>query len=298
MKYAKLGRSDLMVSRISFGAMSLDADEPLAKKILHQALESGINFFDTADLYQDGRNETLIGEAFSGMRDRVILASKVGNRMRPDGSGWDWVPDPAYILSAIEASLRRLKTGYIDLYQLHGGTMEDPIDEIIYTFDKLKSEGKIRYYGISSIRPVVIREYLKKSSITSVMSQYSLLDRRPEETVFPLLRESQTGVLVRGALARGLLVGKPAAAYLNHPAADVSRAAELIREATIPPHRPYDTAVQFVLSEPAVGTAVIGIRTEAQLQDALMAADSSSLHEDQVQHLKNGFPQNRYTDHR
>ena len=116
--------------------------------------------------------------------------------------------------------------------------------------------------------------------------------------MFPLLRESQTGVLVRGALARGLLVGKPAAAYLNHPAADVSRAAELIREATIPPHRPYDTAVQFVLSEPAVGTAVIGIRTEAQLQDALMAADSSSLHEDQVQHLKNGFPQNRYTDHR
>ncbi len=94
-----------------------------------QALDSGINYFDTAELYQAGENERTVGKAFKGMRDRVLIATKVGNQLRPDGSGWDWNPGKDYILEAVDKSLQRLQTGYIDLYQLHGGTLDDPIDE-------------------------------------------------------------------------------------------------------------------------------------------------------------------------
>jgi aryl-alcohol dehydrogenase-like predicted oxidoreductase len=87
---------------------------------------------------------------------KVIIATKVGNQWRADGSGWDWNPNKDYIISAVEQSLKRLQTDYIDLYQLHGGTMEDPIDETIEAFEQLQKQGKIRYYGISSIRPTVI----------------------------------------------------------------------------------------------------------------------------------------------
>src|SRR5450631_1679835 len=153
MDYCFLGKSDLRVSRIGFGTMSLELNNPLTHSILLQALDAGINYFDTADMYQQGLNETLLGHVFRGKRDRVILATKVGNKWRTDGSGWDWKPSKNYILSTVEESLRRLQTDYIDLYQLHGGTLQDPIDDIIQAFELLKKEGKIRYYGISSIRP-------------------------------------------------------------------------------------------------------------------------------------------------
>ncbi len=149
--------------------------------LVQEALEQGINYFDTADLYQHGAVESVLGRAFSGKRKQVILATKVGNQWRPDGSGWDWNPSKNYILNEVDESLQRLQTDYIDLYQLHGGTLEDPIDEVIETFESLQKAGKIRYYGISSVRPNVIREYAKRSSIISVMMQYSLIDRRPEE---------------------------------------------------------------------------------------------------------------------
>ena len=104
--------------------------------------------------------------------------------MAPDGTG---TLQKNIFSSAVDQSLKRLQTDYIDLYQLHGGTIEDPIDEMIEAFETLKAAGKIRYYGISSIRPNVIREYVKRSSIVSVMMQYSLLDRRPEEEMlFPV----------------------------------------------------------------------------------------------------------------
>ncbi len=185
MNYQELGRSLLKISEIGFGCMSLGNDHAQNARLLHQAVEMGINFFDTADLYQKGFNEETVGKAFAGMRDRVIITTKVGNRWRADGSGFDWDPRPEYILQSVEGSLRRLQTDYIDLYQLHGGTIDDPIDDIINVFELLKKQGKIRHYGISSIRPNVIREYVKRSHIVSVMMQYSLLDRRPEEPVCP-----------------------------------------------------------------------------------------------------------------
>jgi len=157
MEYTSLGKSTLEISRIGFGAMSLKIGKDANAKLLHEAVAHGVNFFDTADLYDKGMNEESIGTALKEKRKELIIATKAGNQWRADGSGWDWNPNPKYILECVENSLQRLQTDYIDLYQLHGGTLEDPIDEIIGTFEQLKAQGKIRYYGISSIRPNVIR---------------------------------------------------------------------------------------------------------------------------------------------
>jgi aryl-alcohol dehydrogenase-like predicted oxidoreductase len=278
--------------------MSLERDNPLNETLLLRAMAGGINYFDTADMYQKGLSETFLGRAFRGKREQVVLATKVGNQWRADGSGWDWNPSKKYILSAIEQSLKSLQTDYIDLYQLHGGTLEDPIDEIIEAFEFLKTAGKIRYYGISSIRPNVIREYVKRSSIISVMMQYSLLDRRPEEEMLPLLLENQVGVLARGSISKGLLVSKPPAPFLNYTAEEVGKAAFAIKFVTDIRHKPADTAIQYTLKHPAVCSAVVGIRTEEQLKDILGAGRSPALNANQMEALRSVLPVNKYMEHR
>jgi aryl-alcohol dehydrogenase-like predicted oxidoreductase len=298
MEYRLLGRSDLKVSRVGFGTMSLDVAQPHADAILHRALDSGINYFDTADMYQQGMNEFLLGRAFRNNRESIVLATKVGNQWRPDGSGWDWNPSKKYILTAIEESLKRLQTDYIDLYQLHGGTMEDPIDEIIETFESLKTSGKIRHYGISSIRPNVIREYVQRSSITCVMMQYSLLDRRPEEEMLSYLHHHRIAVIARGAISKGLLVSKPADSFLNYNASQVEKAAMMIKAVSGKQHTPFQTAAKFVLQHPAIDAAVIGIRTEDQLKDALHVFESPDLGSSQMDDLRNVLPANKYMDYR
>ncbi|MEM1138031.1 MAG: aldo/keto reductase, partial [Bacteroidota bacterium] len=164
MRYNQLGKSDLKVSEVSFGCMSLGDSHEENVTLLNNAFDKEINFFDTADLYQYGENEVSVGKAFKDKRHQVIIASKVGNQWNPDKSAWSWNPTKAYILEAVEQSLKRLQTDYIDLYQLHGGTIDDPIDETIEAFEILKDDGKIRAYGISSIRPNVISAYIQKSN--------------------------------------------------------------------------------------------------------------------------------------
>ncbi len=268
MNYNILGNSNLDISEIAFGCMSLGNNATENENLIKQALDKGVNFFDTADLYQHGENETQLGRALQDRRSNAIIATKVGNQWRSDGSGWDWNPTPEYIMKAVDDSLRRLGTDYIDLYQLHGGTMEDPIDDIIETFERLQHLGKIRYYGISSIRPNVIREYVHRSSISSVMMQYSLLDRRPEEEVFPLLEKYGVGVLARGSVAKGILAGKPAEPYLNYTTEDVSKMAKVVARFSENKRTPAQTAICYVLGEPVVRAAVVGIRTPAQLEEA------------------------------
>lgn len=296
MEYRILGKSELNISRIGFGCMSLDPQDPHGGDILHHAVEAGINYFDTADMYHQGQNETMLGRALRGKRNGLILATKVGNQWRADGSGWDWNPSKKYILSAIDQSLGRLQTDHIDLYQLHGGTMEDPIDEIIEAFELLKTAGKIRYYGISSIRPNVIREWVKRSSIISVMMQYSLLDRRPEEEMLNFLNENQVGVLARGSIAKGLLVSKPGEQFLNYSKEQVLEAANAIK--SVSGRTPLETATQYVLQHAAVSAAVIGIRTEVQLQEALTIKQSGLLNMNQMEILRHVLPANKYIDHR
>ncbi|WP_187262291.1 aldo/keto reductase [Pontibacter beigongshangensis] len=298
MNYRQLGKSDLQVSEIGFGCMSLGDDDAANRALLHQALDHGINYFDTADLYQHSRNETTLGKAFKGMRAKVLLATKAGNQMRPDGSGWDWNPSKAYILQAVEESLKRLQTDYIDLYQLHGGTLDDPMDETIQAFETLQQQGKIRFYGISSIRPNVIREYVKHSSMVSVMMQYSLLDRRPEEEVLALLQEHQIGVLTRGTYAQGLLLGKPSKPYLGFGEAQVAKAASAIAAVAGTTGIAAEVAARFVLHHPAVTSAVLGIRNQAQLGEALQAAASAALTKAEIEQLATAVEAKTYEQHR
>jgi len=278
--------------------MSLTGGTKENELIVNEALDSGVNLFDTADLYENGQNEIKIGNILKAHRDQVILATKVGNQARPDGSGWDWNPHKKYILSAVEGSLKRLQTDYIDLYQLHGGTMDDPIDETIEAFELLKEQGKIRHYGISSIRPNVIREYVSKSAIVSVMMQYSLLDRRPEEECFGLLAANGIGVLSRGSIAQGLLVDKPAKQYLGWSADQVVQAAEAVKAVAAGKSSAGQTAIQFVLQHPPVQTAVAGIRTLEQLKDIAAAADLPELTASELKQLSEVTTGQFYSDHR
>jgi aryl-alcohol dehydrogenase-like predicted oxidoreductase len=264
-----LGKTGIDISEIGFGCMSLEKSKDNAERLIHQVHEKGVNFFDTADLYDKGANEEWVGNAVKPFRKQIILATKVGNVWHDDGEGWDWNPTKSHILSAVDESLRRLQTDYIDLYQLHGGTIEDPIDEIIEAFELLKEQGKIRAYGISSIRPNVIREYVKRSNISSVMMQYSLLDRRPEEACLDLLHKNKISVLARGSLAKGLLIDKPAKEYLGYYEEEVETMKKLVNRTS----NPVGTAIQFTLNHPAVASAVVGIRTEDQLAEVVDTSD-------------------------
>lgn len=296
MNYKALGNSYLKISEVSFGCMSVGQDESVAVPLIRRAFDLGINYFDTADLYDKGQNEIILGKALDGIRDQVVIATKVGNRWREDGSGWDWVPGKSYILSAVEASLKRLQTDHIDLYQLHGGTIDDPIDEIIEAFESLVQAGKVRYYGISSIRPNVIREYAKRSNIVSVMMQYSLLDRRPEISCLPLLEQRNIGVLARGSVAKGLLIDKPAEPYLDYTAEQVQQAREAIAAASSSQRLPSQTAIQYVLKHPAITSAVVGIRTPQQLEEA--AAEVERLDALEYEALTRAVPVKDYAQHR
>ena len=298
MQYKKPGKSDLEISRIGFGCMSLKNGENANIRLLHSALCKGINYFDTADIYDKGANETLVGKAFQRKRDKVVLATKVGNVWKKDGSGLDWNPSGQHILQSVEHSLRRLRTDYIDLYQLHGGTIEDNMEETVEAFELLKKQGKIRYYGISSIRPNVIGQYVKHSNIVSLMVQYSLLDRRPEETLLPLMQEDDIGIVVRGSLASGLLVDKSAREYLGHTVQEVQQIQKTVQALTNAHRNTAAVAIQYVLQHTSVTSAVVGVRTEQQLEDALAAIDATPLSQEEYQLLQNKIPAQMYGQHR
>ncbi|HZE86306.1 MAG TPA: aldo/keto reductase [Puia sp.] len=298
MRYRTLGNSTLLISSIGFGCMSLGGEETDNTRLAHRALELGINFFDTADIYEKGLNEEQVGRILKGKREQVVIASKVGNQWRSDGSGLDWNPGKEHILRSVEGSLTRLRTDRIDLYQLHGGTLEDPIDETIEAFELLQQQGKIRYYGISSIRPDIIREYARRSGIVSVMMQYSLLDRRPEESCLELLQKAGIGVLARGTVAKGLLAGKAAAPYLGYTEAEVRKAAEAVKQAAPVGGGPAEVAIRYVLHHPAVASAVVGLRTTEQLGDAIKAAVPGGSMERELHMLDAILPPGRYEMHR
>lgn len=295
----KLGRSELKVSPIGLGTMSLKGGSTKQNmEVLRQASEMGVNYFDTADLYERGMNEDMVGQALAPIRNKIILASKVGNQWRSDGSTWDWKASKPYILKTVDASLARLKTDYIDLYQLHGGTIDDPIDEIIEAFEQLVKEGKIRYYGLSSIRPNVIREYTAKSNVISVMMQYNLLDRRPE-AVFPLLQQNNISVISRGALTQGLLIDKPVRDYLQLTSGEVGHAQRNIEKLADAWGVDKTTLLlRYVLSHPVVAVAAVGVRTLAQLRDMKEVLENPLvLTEEQRQELERGIRKLSYTEH-
>jgi aryl-alcohol dehydrogenase-like predicted oxidoreductase len=298
MNRRPLGHSGLDVSVISFGCMSLGSDQPHNTRLIHEALDLGINTFDTADLYQHGENEISLGKAIAGRRDSVIIATKAGNQWRPDGSGWDWNASKAYIKSAVTASLKRLGTDFIDLYQLHGGTLDDPLDETREAFEDLVQAGSIRHYGISSIRPTVIDAWTRTSGITSLMTQYSLLDRRPEEQSLGIVQDAGIGVIVRGAVAQGMLATKAPAGYLDHDSSSVQAAQAILKTVGEAGESVAETALRFCLAHPAVTTVACGIRTRDQLLENAAAADKPPLPETALTSLRTAVPARVYPNHR
>lgn len=278
MKKRELGKSGIFVSEIGFGAMSLPNDQSEANNIFDAALHAGINFFDTADLYGGGKNEEMIAELLKGRRDDIILGTKVGNEMTPDGNSWVWNPSKKHITEAVKQSLQRLGTDYIDLYQLHGGTMEDNVEETIDAFDSLKKEGLILQFGISSIRPKVIERFLNKSAAISVMMQYSPLDRRPEEW-FPMIGMHNASVITRGTLAKGFLTmegthrEKALKGFAEYNTLDLKQTVDSLQENIEDLHA---AAIQFVLSEENVATALVGARSTQQLLDSIVAYEKGA----------------------
>ncbi len=292
MERSKLGKSGLLVSDISFGCMSLSKNDD-NNALIRSAYEGGINFFDTADRYDHGWNESILGNAVKDFRDDVLISTKVGHQISGDGSQWVWKPTKDHILAAADQSLNRLQTDRIDLYQLHGGTLEDPMDEIIEAFETLQQAGKIRYYGISSIRPNVIREYVRRSSIASVMMQYSLADRRPEEECLALLKGNEIGVLARGTLAKGVLVNKPPAEMLGYSESEVAKLQDELKKSG----DALSMSLHFVLKNPAVTTAVAGIRTQNQLHEILNAYQNVPA-ESEIDRIAGILEPNLYEQHR
>ncbi|WP_077618684.1 aldo/keto reductase [Bacillus sinesaloumensis] len=304
MDKRRLGSSQLFVSKIGLGCMSIGTDEEKAIQIIDTALDSGINYLDTADLYDQGLNEEFVGKAIKQKRQNIILATKVGNRFEKGKEGWSWDPSKNYIKTAVKNSLLRLQTDYIDLYQLHGGTIEDNIDETIEAFEELKQEGVIRYYGISSIRPNVIREFVKKSSIISVMMQYSILDRRPEEEILSFLKEHEVSVVTRGPVAKGLLTNRP----IEHSSEHIKQNGYLDYsfeelEAILPSLKNTgrsltEIALQYCLYEDAVASVVTGASTVEQINQNVVAANASPLTKEEIHHIRQISKASVYAQHR
>ncbi|MGG1573744.1 aldo/keto reductase [Fictibacillus sp. NRS-1165] len=304
MKQNKLGTSDLLVSEIGLGCMSIEpGNETEGKEMIQRAYEEGVTLFDTADLYQFGWNEEFVGKSVKPFRDKIVLSTKVGNRWTEDKKSWDWDPSKTYIKSAVKDSLQRLQTDYIDLYQLHGGTIEDNMDETISAFDELKKEGLIREYGISSIRPNVISYYAEHSDIVSVMMQYSILDRRPEEEMLDFLYDKNISVIARGPVAKGWLSERAlqrneSDQYLDYQGKEIQVLVQNLHSELGSERSLSQTAIRYALHHPAVASAIPGASSVKQLLSNIGASASEKLSSEEVAAVRSLSKPNVYEQHR
>lgn len=296
MKYNTLPTTNIQISELSLGCMSFHTEEQ-GRPIIEAALDLGINFFDTADLYDKGENERIVGKVLAKHREDFVIATKVGNRWKKDGTAWDWVAQKDYILEAVEASLSRLNTDYIDLYQLHGGTIEDNFEEVTEAFELLKKQGKIRAYGISSIRPNTIRQWTASGNGVSCMTQYSLLDRRPEEFILDYLNDNDQKMLVRGALAKGLLAGKPPKTYLNWSQEEVAETQAILQSYSGNNEIPA-LALHYLLAHPGVGSIVLGASRAQQLIESVEAYEKANFEKETLLELAQKVAPKLYLNHR
>lgn len=308
MQYTRLGRTGLPVSRLCLGTMTFgfQCDEATSFAIMDRAFEGGITFFDTADVYPigappgaQGRTEEIIGRwlARTGNRSRIILATKCFGRVGP--ARWDQGNSRKHILDAVDASLRRLGTDYIDLYQLHGPDPETPIDETLKALDDLVRWGKVRYIGCSNFlayqvaRAIGRSEVLGVARFDSVQPRYNLLFREIERELLPLCAEEGIGVIPYNPLAGGLLTGKhnPETGPEEGSRFTLGTAAQRYQERywhgrmfeTVEQLRPIaaeagmslaQMAVAWVMANPVITAPIIGASRPEQLADTLAAAQA------------------------
>jgi len=208
-----LGRDGPEVSAIGLGCMGMSefyvgGSEAESIATIHHALDRGVTFLDTADMYGWGRNEELVGRAIEGRRDDVFLATKFGNVRGPNGEFLGVRGDPDYVRSACEASLKRLNVETIDLYYQHRVDIEVPIEDTVGEMTRLKEEGKIRFLGLSEAAPQTIRRAHQVHPITAVQTELSLWSRDAEAEVLPTVRELGIGYVAYSPLGRGFLTGQ------------------------------------------------------------------------------------------
>src|SRR5213082_3643848 len=212
MKHRTLGKS-LTVSAIGLGCMGMSEfygthDDAESLSTIHRALDLGVNFLDTADMYGPLTNEQLVGRAVRGRRDEVVLATKFGNERNPDGSWVGINGRPEYVRKACDASLQRLGVDHIDLYYQHRVDANTPIEDTIGAMAELVRAGKVRHLGLSEAAPATIRRAQAVHPITALQTEYSLWSRDPEDEVLPTVRELGIGFVAYSPIGRGFLGGR------------------------------------------------------------------------------------------
>lgn len=213
MKYHNLGHSNLEISVIGLGCMGMSefygsAQEAESIATLHQAIELGVSFFDTADMYGPWTNEMLVGKAIADRRDKVVLATKFGVMRNEKGDFLGINGQPDYVRSACDASLKRLGLDYIDLYYQHRVDTNVPIEETVGAMAELVQAGKIRYLGLSEAEPDIIRRAQAVHPISALQTEYSLWSREPEQEILATTRELGISFVSYSPLGRGFLTGQ------------------------------------------------------------------------------------------
>jgi aryl-alcohol dehydrogenase-like predicted oxidoreductase len=211
MHHRTLGNSTLRVSAVGLGCMSMSGaygkgDDATSVAVVHRAIDLGVNFLDSSDMYGWGHNEELLGRALRGRRDKIVLATKFGNLRKPDGTpGVNGKPE--YVLQACDASLRRLGVDTIDLYYQHRVDPSVPIEDTVGAMAKLVQQGKVRFLGLSEAAPATVRRAHKVHPLSALQSEYSLLYRTEAEATLPTLRELGISFVAYSPLGRSLLTG-------------------------------------------------------------------------------------------
>jgi len=213
MRYRNLGHSSLSVSALGLGCMGMSEfygprNEEESVATIHLALDRGVNFLDTADMYGTGHNEELVGRAIKGRQNEVVLASKFGNVRGPDGSFLGINGRPEYVRMACDASLRRLNAETIDLYYQHRVDADVPIEETVGAMARLIEEGKVRYLGLSEAAPATLRRAHRAHLISALQTEYSLWSRDPEGEILSTCRELGISFVAYSPLGRGFLTGR------------------------------------------------------------------------------------------
>jgi aryl-alcohol dehydrogenase-like predicted oxidoreductase len=213
MEKRALGKQGLRVSTIGLGCMGMSEfygsrDDEQSISTIHRALDLGVNFFDTADMYGPFTNEKLVGRALKGKRESAIIATKFGNERRPDGSWVGINGRPEYVRSACDASLKRLGVEHIDLYYQHRVDPDTPIEDTVGAMSDLVKAGKVLYLGLSEAAPKTIRKAHAVHPITALQTEYSLWSRDPEDEILPTVRELGIGFVAYSPLGRGFLSGR------------------------------------------------------------------------------------------